>query len=424
MGSELVWWDARADAAVNDMATVATTQDAGFLYWAYLQHVGADPVSLPMVQIAIDVGPGGETSWQDPNGNLRGPGHCSASTGRACTSDADCHFCTLSTEYTGTADERPRVCGSTFGLDSCDPNNPADVCQRVEICEELSGAPTVPNVGLASNPATGADYLLVFDSGRFLVGFCDSFVLLRHDGSSWVEIPRPVPDPFCPRPTWRFSPIYGAIIEGGPPPGIEVALDWAAFDCQGCTPFRPGDCFRWTVEVNRDLFDLDYLPSGPIEDAMGEAVAGTTTRTLDSCPGSGPLTTHCELADGSTDAYVSSETAFFAGGRVDGLTLARNTDGATPSITLDWNPSCSPIDTEYEVHEGRIGTWYDHAPLPGLCSTAGATTATFDAGPADHYYLVVPSNGFTAGSYGVSSAQAERPPATPACLPQQLGNCP
>jgi hypothetical protein len=30
---------------------------------------------------------------------------------------------------------------------------------------------------------------------------------------------------------------------------------------------------------------------------------------------------------------------------------------AVASIKLDWFPSCSPADTDYEVYEGTIGTW-------------------------------------------------------------------
>jgi hypothetical protein len=90
----------------------------------------------------------------------------------------------------------------------------------------------------------------------------------------------------------------------------------------------------------------------------------------------------------------------------------RNDGGTpTPSITLTWPPSCSNADTDYEVYEGEIGAWYSHvSPASGaVCSTGGATGATFDAGAGNRYYLVVPRDALIEGSYGQDGDGLERP---------------
>jgi hypothetical protein len=91
-------------------------------------------------------------------------------------------------------------------------------------------------------------------------------------------------------------------------------------------------------------------------------------------------------------------------------------------ITLSWSASCLASDTDYEVYEGSLGSFYSHTMK--LCTTGGATTATFMPAPGDSYYLVVPRNGSREGSYGIASSGAERPAGVPACLPQSLAACP
>ncbi|MDX1389026.1 MAG: hypothetical protein R3344_07535, partial [Acidobacteriota bacterium] len=358
-GTEVVWWDAPADGAVNDLALVATTQDSESLYWAVGHHAVFDPILLPFVELAVDVGLGGNNAWWDPQGVLQAPGHCSVDTSRLCTDDQDCHFCTFTLEYEGTPNERPRVCGSTDKFDTCDWLNPDDVCIRTQTCEGLAEAPAAPSVGTLATSTVAPDYLFVIDFGRWLIGVCDAVNMLRNDNGTWVEIPRPVPDPFCPNPTWRFTIPIGPGTEPRPPE-YELEVPWEAFVCDGCVPFGPGDDFRWTMAVSRGLFTFDYTPDGPIEDVMSEAVAGTWTTTPDGCDTAGSAATLCELADGSSDAFVPLAPRA-PGGQVDGLVLERNEIGtATPSITLTWHPSCSNTDNDYAVYEGELGVWYSH----------------------------------------------------------------
>jgi len=100
------------------------------------------------------------------------------------------------------------------------------------------------------------------------------------------------------------------------------------------------------------------------------------------------------------------------------LTLTKSPGG----ITLSWGASCMSSDTDYAVYEGWVGDFASHAPR--LCTTGGAVEATFAAGSGDRYYLVVPQNGVSEGSYGRPSSGGERPPGSSSCLSQLIGYCP
>ncbi len=102
---------------------------------------------------------------------------------------------------------------------------------------------------------------------------------------------------------------------------------------------------------------------------------------------------------------------------------------ATPAtgsnMTLSWGSSCKTGDTDYEVYEGAIGSYYSHAEK--LCSTGGTTSATFAAPATSTYYLVVPKNNTFEGSYGHSkrgTVTAEIVQGSPACMTQGVAMCP
>jgi hypothetical protein len=90
-------------------------------------------------------------------------------------------------------------------------------------------------------------------------------------------------------------------------------------------------------------------------------------------------------------------------------------------VTLDWGPSCASDDIDYAIYEGTIGNFAGHSSR--MCTTNGATSATFAPGSGSSYYLVVPRNTAAEGSYGRDSDNLERSPAAVACLPQSLGGC-
>lgn len=114
----------------------------------------------------------------------------------------------------------------------------------------------------------------------------------------------------------------------------------------------------------------------------------------------------------------------FPAGRVPGqgsgmpadVTLEANGD-----LTVSWDPSCNPGDTDYAIYEGNLGSYYSHKTR--FCSTQGLTTKRFAPGQGDKYYLVVPTNRVWEGSYGTSSSGSEIPPAGFACQPQLVGPC-
>ncbi len=91
-------------------------------------------------------------------------------------------------------------------------------------------------------------------------------------------------------------------------------------------------------------------------------------------------------------------------------------------LTLAWDASCLTTDTDYEIYEGIIGSYYSHTAYG--CSTGGATATTISPSSGNRYYLVVPRNVFLEGSYGTDSRGLEIPRGASACLEQRVGACP
>ncbi len=103
------------------------------------------------------------------------------------------------------------------------------------------------------------------------------------------------------------------------------------------------------------------------------------------------------------------------------LTVGKGVAGA---IVLSWGASCSAGATNYAVYEGTL-------PIPGAynhvardCSLGNVPGATITPQAAGSYCLVVPETATAEGSYGTSSAGAERPQGAGACHPQSLAACP
>ena len=95
------------------------------------------------------------------------------------------------------------------------------------------------------------------------------------------------------------------------------------------------------------------------------------------------------------------------------------------NLTLSWGTSCATADTDYEVYEGILGQPFVYNHNEKLCTTGAATTATFATPAGSTYYLVVPKNAVSEGSYGQASGGTQIPQGTTACLPQQIASaCP
>jgi hypothetical protein len=105
-------------------------------------------------------------------------------------------------------------------------------------------------------------------------------------------------------------------------------------------------------------------------------------------------------------------------GRAGTLTLAKSGS----DLQLDWGASCLTSDADYEVYEGEIGDFTSHEQR--MCSTSSALTATLTPDEGNRYYLVVPHNGTSEGSYGSDSEGAERPQGGSSCRARTLGTCP
>lgn len=91
------------------------------------------------------------------------------------------------------------------------------------------------------------------------------------------------------------------------------------------------------------------------------------------------------------------------------------------NLLLGWGPSCSTNDTDYEIYEGQVGSYYSHGLK--LCSTGGAAGAIVFPASGNTYYLVVPANATAEGSYGLTGNGVERPQGVAACKAQQAGAC-
>jgi hypothetical protein len=95
---------------------------------------------------------------------------------------------------------------------------------------------------------------------------------------------------------------------------------------------------------------------------------------------------------------------------------------ADADLALTWGPSCAGTDIDFEVYEGALAAGFtSHAPV--LCSTGGATSVTLLPGDGDRYFLIVPRNAVTEGSYCAPGDGVERPPASAACLPRSVVDC-
>jgi hypothetical protein len=105
-------------------------------------------------------------------------------------------------------------------------------------------------------------------------------------------------------------------------------------------------------------------------------------------------------------------------GSASGLRVSKGTGG---NLSLTWSPSCGAQDTDYEVYEGALGNLA--TGVPRACSTSGATSTSFPPAAGNRFYLVVPRDAWSEGSYGRRSNGTERPQPPAACRPQVTGAC-
>jgi len=202
------------------------------------------------------------------------------------------------------------------------------------------------------------------------------------------------------------SPAIGTQVTDLVPPSL-FACTWTCVSSPGssCTASGSGDIV--------DLVDLE--PGGWADYRL----------TCDTVPLASAVvnTVSATVPAGVTDPRPENNSAIdvnlVGAGRLPPTLVL---DRTVTELLLSWDASCLPTDGDFAVYAGSLGDFTSH--LPVTCSTAGVPGLSLPVAPADTYYLVVPQNSFTEGSYGTNSSGIERPASSDACLLQAVGSCP
>jgi hypothetical protein len=170
--------------------------------------------------------------------------------------------------------------------------------------------------------------------------------------------------------------------------------------------------FSATFNGEQDVYYVRVFPdcnsngTSDVDDVAG----GSPDCNGNSVPDSCESTTGCGAAGRVPDGSDEDDVP---------LLLAKTGSAA---IALSWGASCKVSDSDYGIYEGPIGgTFTSHASK--LCSTDGETTAEIVPALGSRYFLVVPQSIQSEGSYGKTSAGAQRPQGANACLPRLIGSC-
>jgi hypothetical protein len=167
-----------------------------------------------------------------------------------------------------------------------------------------------------------------------------------------------------------------------------------------------------SFDVPTRLGGVDYLP--------GQLVAWNGGTTFSHYFSDAAWPTSAQLRD---FAFVPAAGSVPDGGGGTGTPLLVSL--AAGNLTLTWGTSCAPGDGDYEVYEGTLVSPFAYGHAQKQCSTGGATTANFAAPTGSAYYLIVPRNAVSEGSYGLKSDGSEIPPGALACAPQVVSqSCP
>jgi hypothetical protein len=189
---------------------------------------------------------------------------------------------------------------------------------------------------------------------------------------------------------WEIKPLgapFGINPSGQTPGLVDTGISGASIETT-IGSLQPATPYHWRVRVRYDRVTVPFAPHSRWVTRPWAGWNETMVRTRDGSP---------------------AETGPIVIGKSGG------------SISMAWQPSCSPADTDYAIYEGQLGSFTTHVPV--TCSTGGAAGATFAPSSGNRYYLVVPHNGAVERSYGQNSAGLERPTSASACRPQSLGIC-
>lgn len=132
--------------------------------------------------------------------------------------------------------------------------------------------------------------------------------------------------------------------------------------------------------------------------------------------------------DGSWPAYAVANAFCFLptpggvpdGNAIPGVQLSVTKNAA--NLDLAWGVACSSGGEDYSIYEGSLSSFTSHGSA--VCSTSGLTSDTISPSAGSRYYLVVPNNTDSEGSYGYDSAATPRPAASSPCRStQDVGSC-
>jgi uncharacterized repeat protein (TIGR01451 family) len=202
------------------------------------------------------------------------------------------------------------------------------------------------------------------------------------------------------------SPLLGASVTDLVPASL-VGCSWSCVSSVGstCTASGAGDLVD-TVDLDPGGW-ADYLltcDTAPLADAVANTVFVTLPAGVtDPQPGDNSATDFNLVGAGSLPPTLLL-------------------DRTATEVVLAWGSSCLVSDADFAVYSGVIGDFASH--LPATCTTAGAPSVSLPLPGSDVYYLIVPQNGFTEGSYGSNSAGIARSASAVACLTQAVGVCP
>ena len=121
---------------------------------------------------------------------------------------------------------------------------------------------------------------------------------------------------------------------------------------------------------------------------------------------------------GQIDATLASDQVTVTGSTRSGEALLLTVAKSGTNLSLAWTaPGGTCQVTGYGLYRGTLPwTGYNHASVNCAITATSTTTAQ---GTGSYYYLIVPSNASNEGSYGKSSAGAQRPQGTTPCKTSQ-----
>ncbi|PYS94225.1 MAG: hypothetical protein DMF50_12720 [Acidobacteria bacterium] len=220
-------------------------------------------------------------------------------------------------------------------------------------------------------------YTLALAFGGGLVGL--RAINRRPDGT-WLLVPAAA-----------GVPVYANLLGADRDSGGNLVVAFDVPTNLGGVEYLPGQLVRWNGGTSFGLYFAD--PAWPVEAGL---------RGFSFVPAAG------SVPDGDGVPGTLLRVGLTAG-----------------NLTLSWGASCAAGDSDYEVYQGSLARPFVYNHTQRLCTTGGATSASFASPAGSAYFLVAPRNSIREGSYGRASSGAERPQGATACLPQQIAlSCP